>query len=441
MITITFNPETHKLVPVEPTPEMRAAALSQFTLPRIWDAMLAAAPQQEEREECDCPAEKMPFGRCCKSQASLGQAWHGAAQWLRNNYQDHRNITSLCEAMVGAAPQGDKVAPWNWRMVLPGGLKTDKWDSARVGDYNNGWNAYRTKAVVALESLEAHQPPPAKADHWQQYAKPGETAQQCIERHRAEQDALMTLLAQDRAEQAAKAVREAGAAPAVPQDWREQLKEAIAAMRKAAYEFGLTDNQDDHDRMMEGQRRVFEIADGLASSKAASPHGYALVPDWKGYARFGTGNYVLNHTSGPMDPELGAEIIVTLATDADRSGNRKVGESRDTDPNAPPIQPENMVIRMGFLSPEAINALEEQLIHLRRENFPDTQPLAAAPKAQAEGGEVGRDTARLDWLTFNLSGASLRAIGVIWSEHGDARRAIDAAMSASAAKTEGGEHG
>lgn len=46
---------------------------------------------------------------------------------------------------------------------------------------------------------------PEQADNWQQYAKPGETAQQCIERHRAEQDALMTLLAQARAEQAAKA--------------------------------------------------------------------------------------------------------------------------------------------------------------------------------------------------------------------------------------------
>lgn len=108
MIAVTYNPETHKLVPVELTPEMRAAALSQFTLPRIWDAMLAAAPEAPEQEECDCPAEKMPFGRCCKSQASLGQTWHGAAQWLRNNYQDHPNITSLCEAMVGAAPQPEE---------------------------------------------------------------------------------------------------------------------------------------------------------------------------------------------------------------------------------------------------------------------------------------------------------------------------------------------
>jgi hypothetical protein len=28
------------------------------------------------------------------------QAWRDAAQWLRNNYQDHPNIASLCDAMV-----------------------------------------------------------------------------------------------------------------------------------------------------------------------------------------------------------------------------------------------------------------------------------------------------------------------------------------------------
>lgn len=39
----------------------------------------------------------------------------------------------------------------------------------------------------------------APADNWPQYAKPGETAQACIERHRAEQDSLMRLLAQARA--------------------------------------------------------------------------------------------------------------------------------------------------------------------------------------------------------------------------------------------------
>lgn len=38
-----------------------------------------------------------------------------------------------------------------------------------------------------------------KMGDWQQYAKPGETAQACIERHRNEQDGLLSLLAQVRA--------------------------------------------------------------------------------------------------------------------------------------------------------------------------------------------------------------------------------------------------
>ncbi len=42
---------------------------------------------------------------------------------------------------------------------------------------------------------------------------------------------------------------------------------------------------------------------------------------------------------------------------------------------------------------------------------------------------AAEDAARLDWLTFNISGKALRDIGVIWSEHGDARRAIDAART------------
>lgn len=50
--------------------------------------------------------------------------------------------------------------------------------------------------------------------------------------------------------------------------------------------------------------------------------------------------------------------------------------------------------------------------------------------AQRAAEAAGQDTARLDWLTFNLSGAALRAIGVVWAEHGDARRAIDAARGA-----------
>ena len=52
----------------------------------------------------------------------------------------------------------------------------------------------------------------------------------------------------------------------------------------------------------------------------------------------------------------------------------------------------------------------------------------AQPAPASQGDAL--DTERLNWLTFNLSGKALRDIGVVWSEHGDARRAIDAARAA-----------
>ena len=57
---------------------------------------------------------------------------------------------------------------------------------------------------------------------------------------------------------------------------------------------------------------------------------------------------------------------------------------------------------------------------------------APPPSPTAQGGAL--DAERLDWLTFNLSGKALRDIGVVWSEHGDARRAIDAARTAQEGK-------
>ncbi len=60
---------------------------------------------------------------------------------------------------------------------------------------------------------------------------------------------------------------------------------------------------------------------------------------------------------------------------------------------------------------------------------PSAQALYTEPPA-TPASQDAEDSARLDWLTFNLSGAALRAIGVEWSEHGDARRAIDAARGA-----------
>lgn len=104
------------------------------------------------------------------------------------------------------------------------------------------------------------------------------------------------------------------------------------------------------------------------NTERAVPAGWKLVPDWKGYALLGTGNYVINH-SADFDPELGAELLITLATDADRTGGRQIGESRDNPNDAPPIQADDMVIRIGFLNERALFALEDQLRMLRAVHF------------------------------------------------------------------------
>lgn len=56
------------------------------------------------------------------------------------------------------AEQAQPVAA-TWRTMLPGGKRTDKWDSARVADYNAGWNDFRKAAKSSLEKLEAAPPP------------------------------------------------------------------------------------------------------------------------------------------------------------------------------------------------------------------------------------------------------------------------------------------
>jgi hypothetical protein len=122
---------------------------------------------------------------------------------------------------------------------------------------------------------------------------------------------------------------------------------------------------------------------------AEAPPGMMLVPDWKGYALLGTGRYCLENSAAPPDPELGAELIIRPATDKDKAGNRKIGEERDTDGGL--IQPEDMAIRIGFLTPEALDALESQLRHLRRENFPES--VAALPASLAPMPEEMGDAA------------------------------------------------
>ncbi len=104
------------------------------------------------------------------------------------------------------------------------------------------------------------------------------------------------------------------------------------------------------------QKEVAELRAELATAyegwrcecSSEQAYGFRVVPDWKGYALLGTGNYVITH-SATFDERLGAELIITLATDADKAGNRQVGESRMNPDDAPPIESDEMVIRIGFL--------------------------------------------------------------------------------------------
>lgn len=64
----------------------RMAALLQ----ELIDAPEPEQPNQSEQhlEMVNAPAPSVPDG------------WKNAAEWLRNNYQDYPNISSLCDAMV-----------------------------------------------------------------------------------------------------------------------------------------------------------------------------------------------------------------------------------------------------------------------------------------------------------------------------------------------------
>ena len=54
---------------------------------------------------------------------------------------------------AGQATVAQAVVPAGWKLALPGGKHTDEWESARVGDYNRGWNDYRKAAVSALSKI------------------------------------------------------------------------------------------------------------------------------------------------------------------------------------------------------------------------------------------------------------------------------------------------
>lgn len=65
-------------------------------------------------------------------------------------YVGDRMAALLQELIDAPAPS----VPDGWRYVIPGRRRTEKFDSARIGDYNQGWNDCRKITEKALNDLE-----------------------------------------------------------------------------------------------------------------------------------------------------------------------------------------------------------------------------------------------------------------------------------------------
>lgn len=84
--------------------------------------------------------------------------WSGGH--FHEGYRPHIDPTKVWDL-----PIGTKLYQWpptthNWQHVIPGGRKTDQWDSTRIADYNQGWNDYRKAVKSALGKL--YTSPPGK---------------------------------------------------------------------------------------------------------------------------------------------------------------------------------------------------------------------------------------------------------------------------------------
>ena len=87
------------------------------------------------------------------------------------------------------------------------------------------------------------------------------------------------------------------------------------------------------------------------------------VPEFRGYAHLGTGQYLLNHTKAGEE----AELIISIATEEEKDG-RIVGDERDNAPDAI-LHPEAMCVRLRFANVAGLDAPEAQLRHLRKVHF------------------------------------------------------------------------
>ena len=75
-------------------------------------------------------------------------------------------------AKLYAGPVNDPV-PSDWRSVIPGGRFTDQWESSRVADFNDGWNAYRKAVIASLSAAPSQERDKVDAERYRAIREPG----------------------------------------------------------------------------------------------------------------------------------------------------------------------------------------------------------------------------------------------------------------------------
>jgi len=132
---------------------------------------------------------------------------------------------------------------------------------------------------------------------------------------------------------------------------------------------------------------------------ADTSEGFVLAPHFRGYAHLGIGAYLINH-SAAGNP---AELVISIATEEEKAG-RVVGDERPN-PDGNEIQPEVIAVRLRFENVAGLDALEQQLRHLRAEHFPpDSVCFRVWPDGTVQSLEEGGP---YDWMSDDY--------GLVWA--------------------------
>ena len=136
---------------------------------------------------------------------------------------------------------------------------------------------------------------------------------------------------------------------------------------------------------------IHDIAAIYRTMIAAAPQPEQVdsdpVPDFRGYAALGTGQYLLN--ACPATEDLPAELVISIATEEEKAG-RVIGDLKDVEPGTE-IDPSSMAVRLAFFSVAGLDALEQQLRILREESFPSTTPQPDRTAELEAALKVARD--------------------------------------------------